>query len=231
MADRNASNSQASVGIGDAVVADHQVAVRGPGTREDFKVAPKLAGMATLTERLKPYAGALVVAEATAGTWLPPTVAVKDAGCRIGFVANRDSARLRKAVAGPNKTDVIDAALLASCEQILGVNEAAELVFGQVGLRRALRRRHIAVVAAHRAACRLWALSAWAFPDVWRACGGHRVAQPVLRRWPELASLARAQIGSTRSRGFPLKRRATRAAGRAHQDGRAWMVVLLVGPT
>ena len=56
--------------------------------------------------------------------------------------------------------------------------------FGQIGLRRALHRRHSSVVAAHGAECRLWALSAWAFPDVWRACGGHRVAQPVLRRCP-----------------------------------------------
>jgi transposase len=52
------------------------------------------------------------------------------------------------------------------------------------------------VVAAHGAECRLWALAAWAFPDVWRACGGHRVAQPVLGRWPHLRALSRAQVGS-----------------------------------
>ena len=85
-----------SIGIDAAVVADHQVAIRGPGVREDFRVAPTLAGMAKLTERLGPYAGSLVVVEPTAGTWLPLTMAVTEAGCRIGFVQNRDSARLRQ---------------------------------------------------------------------------------------------------------------------------------------
>ena len=50
--------SQASgvtIGIDAAVVADHQVAIRGPGVREDFKVAPTLAGLARLTERLGPF--------------------------------------------------------------------------------------------------------------------------------------------------------------------------------
>ena len=79
---------------------------------------------------------------------------------RIGFVANRDSARLRKAIAGAKETDVIDADMLANCEHVLGVVEAPAVGFGQVGLRRALRRRHTTVVAAHRAECRLWALAA-----------------------------------------------------------------------
>jgi hypothetical protein len=112
--------SAVSIGIDAGVVAAHQVAVRETGIRDDFRVPPTLVGMAELTERLKPFAGSLVVAELTAGTWLPLSVAVTDAGCRIGFVANRDSARLRQAIAGANKTDVIDAAMLASCEHILG---------------------------------------------------------------------------------------------------------------
>ncbi len=63
----------------------------------------------------------MVVAEPTAGTWLPLAHAVADAGCGIGFVANRDSARLRRAIVGASKTDVIDADMLAHCEEILGV--------------------------------------------------------------------------------------------------------------
>jgi hypothetical protein len=55
-----------SIGIDAAVVAAHQVAVRGE-IREDFKVRPTLAGLAELTQRLEPHAGAMVVAEPTAG--------------------------------------------------------------------------------------------------------------------------------------------------------------------
>jgi transposase len=183
-----------SIGIDAGVVAAHQVAVRGPGIRQDFRVPPTLAGMAELTERLRAHAGSLVVAEPTAGTWLPLSVAVSAAGCRVGFVANRDSARLRAAIAGANKTDVIDATVLAGCEQILGVRPSLPVGFGQIGLRRAMSRRHAVTVAAHRAECRLWALSAWAFPDLWRACGGHRLAQPVLRRWAHLGAPSGAHL-------------------------------------
>lgn len=185
-----------SIGIDAAVVADHQIAIRGPGVREDFKVSPTLAGLAKLTERLAPYAGSLVVVEPTAGTWLPLMMAVTEAGCRIGFVQNRDSARLRQAITGRNKTDVIDADMLANCESVLGVTDAPIPAAGQVGLRRALRRRHHMVVDAHRAECRLWALAIWAMPDVWRAAGGHGVAQPLLGRWPDIRALGRARLSS-----------------------------------
>jgi hypothetical protein len=100
----NDQSGVVAIGIDAGVVAAHQVAVRGPGIREDFRVTPTLAGLAQLSERLRPYAGSLVVAEPTAGTWLPLSVAVTAAGCRIGFVANRDSARLRQAIAGANKS-------------------------------------------------------------------------------------------------------------------------------
>jgi transposase len=247
MAELNGNGSdtrRVSIGIDAAIVASHQVAVRGEAVNEDFRVPPTLAGMRTLTQRLAPYAGALVVAEPTGGTWLPLSVAVVDAGCRIGFVANRDSARLRKAIAGANKTDALDADMLAHCEQILGVMDAPAVTVGQIGLRRALRRRHHGVVAAHRAECRLWALAAWAFPDVWRACGGHGVAQPILRRWAHLGSLSRAHVDSiadvvaAHSRDKRPDRRAVRIreaaggwagfwAGRLDVDALAWEVTEL----
>jgi transposase len=184
-----------SIGIDAAVVAPHQIAIRGD-VREDFTARPTLAGLAKLTGRLEPYAGSMVVAEPTAGTWLPLAHAVTDAGCGIGFVANRDSARLRKAIAGSSKTDVIDADMLARCEDVLGVAAAPVPPPGQIALRRAMRRRHIATVDAHRVECRLWALAAWAFPDLWHATGGHTVAQPLLGRWTHLERLSRARVSS-----------------------------------
>lgn len=185
-----------SIGIDAAVVASHQVAIRGPGIAEDFRVPPTLAGLEELTVRLADWAPAMVVAEPTAGTWLPLLWAISESGCRAGFVANRDSARLRKAIAGANKTDVIDADMLARSPEILGVGKAPIPPAGQIGLRRAMRRRHRAIVDAHRVDCRLWALSAWAFPDVWRACGGHSIAQPILGRWSDIRALARARTAS-----------------------------------
>ena len=192
----NDNEPSVSIGIDAAVVADHQVAIRGPGLREDFRVAPTLAGMAKLTERLRAHAGSLVVVEPTAGTWLPLTMAVTEAGCRIGFVQNRDSARLRQAISGRTKTDTVDADMLARCEAVLGVADAPIPPPGQVGLRRALRRRHHLTVDAHRAECRLWSLVIWTMPDVWRAAGGHAVAQPILGRWPDLRALGRARLSS-----------------------------------
>ena len=192
----NTTDSVVSIGIDAAVVADHQVAIRGPGVRDDFGVSPTVAGMSKLTERLRPHAGALVVVEPTAGTWLPLTMAVTDAGCRIGFVQSRDSAKLRSAIAGRNKTDAIDADMLARCEQVLGVYDAPIPLVGQVGLRRALTRRHRMVVDAHRAECRLWSLLIWVMPDVWRAAGGHTIIQPLLSKWPDLRALGRARVDS-----------------------------------
>jgi len=192
----NTTDPVVSIGIDAAVVADHQVAIRGPGVRDDFRVPPTLAGMSKLTERLRPHADALVVVEPTAGTWLPLTMAVTAAGCRIGFVQNRDSARLRSAISGRNKTDAIDADMLARCEHVLGVDEAPVPLVGQVGLRRALTRRHHMVVDAHRSECRLWSLLIWVMPDVWRAAGGHTIIQPLLSRWPDMGALGRARVDS-----------------------------------
>lgn len=223
----NTNQSRVSIGIDAAVVAAHQVAVRGE-VREDFKVRSTLAGLAELTRRLEPYAGAMVVAEPTAGTWLPLAHAVADAGCGIGFVANRDSARLRKAIVGASKTDVIDADMLAHCEEILGVVSAPVPPPGQIALRRAMRRRHIATVDAHRAETRLWALAAWAFPDLWRATGGHRLAQPLLDRWPHLEALSRARwssiadIVATHSRDQDPRSRAERIRDTAAGWARFW---------
>jgi transposase len=214
-----------SIGVDAAIVADHQIAIRGPGIREDFRVAPTLAGLAKLTERLKPFGGSLVVAEPTGGSWIPLSHAVTDAGCAIGFVQCRDSARLRQAIAGRNKTDVIDAEMLAQCERVLGVRVAPLIESVSIGLRRALTRRHKLTVDAHRAECRLWSVGSWAFPDVWRACGGHGVAQPVLGRWPGLDALARARLCSITElvAAHSRDRDPARRAERIRDAARGWL--------
>lgn len=69
--------------------------------------------MATLTKRLSPYPGVLVVAEPTSMTWLGLAVALQDAGSDLALVGSRHAARLRGAISGKNKSDVIDADVLA----------------------------------------------------------------------------------------------------------------------
>jgi transposase len=223
MAELNGSG--VSIGIDAAVVADHQVAIRGPGIRDDFRVAPTLAGLARLSERLSPYAGSLVIAEPTAGTWIPLAAAVADAECEIAFVQNRDSAKLRQAIAGRSKTDVIDADMLARSTSVFDMRAAAPLDPAMLGLRRLFTRRHKLTVAAHRVECRLWSIASWGFPDVWRACGGHQVAQPLLRRWPHLQALARARIGSITEvvAAHSRDRQPQRRAERIRDAARGWV--------
>jgi transposase len=186
-----------TIGIDTAVVADHRVAIRGTHHAEDFSVPPTLAGMTLLTERLAGHAPALVVAEPTGMTWLAVGHAVAAAGCDLTLVGPRHSARLRGAISGKHKTDVIDADMLAGCVDVFGLTPGTLPSAAQIALRRAVRRRHRAVVDAHRGECRLWALAGWAFPDVWHACRHHQpLLQALLGRWPHLARLARARTAS-----------------------------------
>ena len=90
----------------------------GGETTEDFVVAPTLAGMETLTKRLSQWPGVMAVGEPTAMTWLPLSVALRNAGGDLALVGNRHSARLRSALAGKNKSDPIDAVVLSHAGEI-----------------------------------------------------------------------------------------------------------------
>jgi transposase len=214
-----------TIGIDTAIVADHRVAVRGTAP-EDFAVPPTLAGMTQLTERLAAHAPALVVAEPTGMTWLAVGHAAQAAGCEMTLVGPRHSARLRGAIAGKHKTDVADADMLAGCVGVFGLTAGVLPSATQIALRRAVRRRHRMVVDAHRGECRLWALAAWAFPDVWHACGhSHPVLQALLRRWPHLSQLARARITSIAQLCRPHLRQpddADRRAERIRDTAAGW---------
>ena len=51
----------------------------------------------------------VAVAEPTSMTWLSLSVAVSEAGGQLALLGSRHSARLRGAIVGKNKADVIDA--------------------------------------------------------------------------------------------------------------------------
>jgi transposase len=191
-----------SVGIDAAITAKHHVSVRettadGAVSMRRFAVAPTLAGLSQLSRRLARYPGVVAVAEPTSMTWLPLALSLSDGGGRLALVGTRHSARLRGAISGKNKSDVIDADVLArACE----VFDLAPLVLpapAELALRRAVTRRAAAVIDANRSWRRLVSLARWAFPDVWIAFAGSlATAKAVLGRWPHLDQLAGARRAS-----------------------------------
>jgi transposase len=192
-----------AIGIDAAVVADHHVMVRrrdtrGPGTvLEEFKVAPTLAGMGRLTKRLSAYPAAVAVVEPTSMTWLPLALSLDAAGCSMAVLGNRHAARLRGALAGKNKSDVIDAEMLSRAEDFFMLEAARIPSSAELALRRAVLLRHKAVLDANRARRRVMALARWAYPDVWIAFGhSWATALSVLGRWPHLGSLGRARLAT-----------------------------------
>jgi len=112
------------VGIDAAVTARHRVVVRrleagGPGVVvDDFEAAPTLAGLDRISKRLSGYSGAVAVAEPTSMTWLPLSAATARAGVPLMLVGNRHSARLRAAMSGKEKSDVIDAEVLSRAPEL-----------------------------------------------------------------------------------------------------------------
>ena len=127
---------QARAGIDCAIVANHQcelIEYRDDGTtRTTRKTIPSTAaGMNELTRFLAAVDVAVdVVAEPTSLTWVGIQAAVGAAGGRFYLIGTRHSSRLRAAVAGKNKSDVIDAHLLAKA---LDLFDLEPLVVADVG--------------------------------------------------------------------------------------------------
>lgn len=190
------------IGIDAAVVAEHHVCVReyradGDGAVTRFHVPPTLAGLDRLGQRLARYPGVVAVAEPTSMTWLGLSIALRDAGLDLSLVGARHAARLRGAITGKSKSDVIDADVLATAAEIFTLTPLRVPGPDQLALRRACTRRGKLVVDGNRAKRRLISLARWAFPDVWTAFAGSMpTAVAVLTRWPNLSSLATARRSS-----------------------------------
>lgn len=190
------------VGIDAAVVADHHVCVReyradGQVHATRFNVPPTLPGLRRLGHALAPYPGVVAVAEPTSMTWLGLSIALRDAGVELSLVGARHAARLRGAITGKDKSDVIDADVLAMAADVFTLTPLKVPSPEQLALRRAVTRRGKLVVDGNRAKRRLISLARWAFPDVWSAFAGSMpTATAVLTRWPNLKSLATARRSS-----------------------------------
>jgi len=129
------SGLRVQVGIDAAITANHHVAVRridrdGTAVTSRFVLAPTLSGLNTLTRRLGAYPEVLAVAEPTSMTWLPLAVALHDGGGQLALVGSRHAARLRGAISGKNKSDVIDADVLARAGEVFDLRP---LVFALAG--------------------------------------------------------------------------------------------------
>ena len=228
--------SAVAIGIDAAVGANHRIVVRRPEAGragevvEDFVAPPTLAGMDTLTKRLAKWPGALAVAEPTSMTWLPLSIALEEAGIELALIGNRHSARLRSALAGKNKSDPIDAGVLARAGEVFELEAARIPEPGELALRRAVQRRGKALVDGNRCLRRVISQARWAFPDVWNACSGSRsTALAVLGRWPHLEQLGRARTSSivevvaAHTRGVAgVEKRATVIRTAAERWARFW---------
>jgi transposase len=222
-----------TVGIDAAVVANHHVIVRRPAAGgvgevvDDFIVAPTLDGLTRLTDRLAQRRVALAVAEPTSMTWLGLSVALADADIGLALVGSRHVARLRGALVGKDKSDVIDAQLLSRAGELFALEPAQLPDPATLALQRACRRRHKLLLEANRCWRRIIALGRWAFPDTWNALRGSRSALlAVLRRWPHLEALGRARVTSIADEIACHSRAVgdvTARASRVRDTARAWV--------
>jgi hypothetical protein len=116
-------------------------------------------------------------------------VALAEAGCDLSLLGARHTARLRGAISGKHKSDVIDADVLARAGEVFDLHTLRPLDPAQLALRRAYVRRGTAVIDGNRYLRRLISLARWAFP-VWNGFRGSLpTATAVLKRWPHLTQL------------------------------------------
>lgn len=101
-------------GIDAAITACHHLAIRSEGSHEAKRssVQPTLEGLRILTKPPAGYDNIEAAVEPTSMTWLPLAIAVESAGGTMHMVGARHSARLRGAIAGKSKSDVIDTDVL-----------------------------------------------------------------------------------------------------------------------
>ncbi|WP_412768902.1 IS110 family transposase [Mycobacterium canetti] len=97
--------------------------------------------------------------EPTSMTWLPLTIAVENAGDTMHMAGARHCARLRGAIVGKSKSDVIDAEVLTRASEVFDLTPLTLPTPAQLALRRSMIRRAGAVIDANRSWRRLMSLA------------------------------------------------------------------------
>ncbi|WP_033895450.1 IS110 family transposase, partial [Mycobacterium tuberculosis] len=118
-----------------------------------------LAGLRTLTDKLSGYDDIDATVEPTSMTWLPLTIAVENAGDTMHMAGARHCARLRGAIVGKSKSDVIDAEVLTRASEVFDLTPLTLPTPAQLALRRSVIRRAGAVIDANRSWRRLMSLA------------------------------------------------------------------------
>lgn len=88
------------------------------------------------------------------------------------MVGARQAARLRGAISGKNKSDVIDADVLARAGEVFELTALRLPPPTSLFCVGVVPRRGDAVIDANRHLLRLISLARWALPDVWNAFAG-----------------------------------------------------------
>jgi hypothetical protein len=129
-----------------------------------FALSPTLAGWSVLSTQLARYPGAVAVVEPTSMTWL--ALSVSAAGGQLALIGAGHAARLRGAISGKNKSDVIDADVPARAGEVFALPPLVLPTPAELAWRRAVTRRAAAVLDGNRSWRRLISLGRLAFPDV-----------------------------------------------------------------
>ena len=193
--DKPAGLVRAAAGIDAAITARHHIAFReffddGTEHLSRFTLTRHWPGWTVCPSGWPPFRPLTAVVEPTSMTWLALTLAVERAGGEMEMIGARHSSRLRGAVMGKNKSDVIDSEVLTHAGEIFDPPRLVLAGPGQLALRRAVVRRAGAVIDGNRYWRRLLSLARWAFPDVWTAFAGSEstalavlAAGPTFARW------------------------------------------------
>ena len=212
------------VGIDAAITANHSACVgdrrRRDRARRRFSCAADADRVKQVTHRLAPCPGVTAVVEPTSMTWLPLVIPLDHAGRRVALVGARHAARLRGAISGKNKSDVIDADVLARAGEVFDLTPLRLPDPTQLALRRAVTRRAAAAIDAQPGAAPADLAGPGCVPGrVERRFGGSlATAKAVLARWPHLSALGAARRGALTRGGRGVDPRRRRRAGAGGAD-------------
>lgn len=192
---------RAQMGIDCGITAAHQCELieyleDGSQRVKRKKIPPAAAGIGSLIDMIKEVGVRVdVVAEPTSMTWGGIQAAVQAAGGRFFLLGTKHSARLRAAVAGKNKSDVIDAHLLVKSFDLFDLEPVSPAPPGQEALKRLALARGDARKHLDQCWRRLRSCVRATTPDLDKIMSGSRTRMlAILGRWPDLLGLARAQL-------------------------------------